>query len=211
MPHLLRRALIRFFALAGTWVFAVGAFAQNPSAELSGIPRAGADAPNILLILAEDIGPDLACYGTPLVRTPNLDAIAARLTDALLAVGDAPERLAPKTVIDWLNGRAKGFKTIDGNEEVVATAWATGKVGMTGTSYNGTLPVAAATTGVKGLEAIIPDKDLSINEGAFVPLGEAREAFVFKQVQMLARRHKIELNKPVKELPHRSSGFPPQG
>ncbi len=34
--------------------------------------------------------------------------------------------------------------------------WSTGKVGMTGTSYNGTLPVAAATTGVKGLEAIIP-------------------------------------------------------
>ena len=29
---------------------------------------------------------------------------------------------------------------------------------MTGTSYNGTLPVAAATTGVKGLEAIIPDR-----------------------------------------------------
>ena len=27
---------------------------------------------------------------------------------------------------------------------------------MTGTSYNGTLPVAAATTGVQGLEAIIP-------------------------------------------------------
>ena len=27
---------------------------------------------------------------------------------------------------------------------------------MTGTSYNGTLPIAAATTGVEGLEAIIP-------------------------------------------------------
>ena len=27
---------------------------------------------------------------------------------------------------------------------------------MTGTSYNGTLPLAAATTGVKGLEVIIP-------------------------------------------------------
>ena len=27
---------------------------------------------------------------------------------------------------------------------------------MTGTSYNGTLPLAAATTGVQGLEAIIP-------------------------------------------------------
>ena len=27
---------------------------------------------------------------------------------------------------------------------------------MTGTSYNGTLPLAAATTGVEGLDAIIP-------------------------------------------------------
>lgn len=70
-------------------------------------------------------------------------------------VGGAPERLAPKAVIDWLNGRAKGYTTIDGNEEVKAK-WCTGKVGMTGTSYNGTIPVAAATTGVKGLEAIIP-------------------------------------------------------
>lgn len=70
-------------------------------------------------------------------------------------VGGAPERLAPKAVIDWLNGRAKGFTTFDGQTEVKAT-WCTGKVGMTGTSYNGTIPVAAATTGVKGLEAIIP-------------------------------------------------------
>ena len=34
--------------------------------------------------------------------------------------------------------------------------WSTGKVGMTGTSYNGTIPLAAAVTGVRGLEAIIP-------------------------------------------------------
>ena len=70
-------------------------------------------------------------------------------------VGGDNESLAPKAVIDWLNGRAKGFKTADGNEEVVAD-WCTGKVGMIGTSYNGTLPLAAATTGVEGLEAIIP-------------------------------------------------------
>ena len=61
----------------------------------------------------------------------------------------------PKAVIDWLNGRAKGYTTIDGTTEVNAH-WSTGKVGMIGTSYNGTLPVAAATTGVQGLEAIIP-------------------------------------------------------
>ncbi|NNM31799.1 MAG: Xaa-Pro dipeptidyl-peptidase [Gemmatimonadetes bacterium] len=70
-------------------------------------------------------------------------------------VGGANESLAPKAVIDWLNGRATGYRTLAGNEEVTAS-WATGKVGMTGTSYNGTLPLAAATTGVDGLEAIIP-------------------------------------------------------
>jgi X-Pro dipeptidyl-peptidase len=70
-------------------------------------------------------------------------------------VGGANEALAPKAVIDWLNGRANGYTTPDGDEKVTAT-WCTGKVGMTGTSYNGTLPIAAATTGVEGLEAIIP-------------------------------------------------------
>jgi X-Pro dipeptidyl-peptidase len=70
-------------------------------------------------------------------------------------VGGENESLAPKAVIDWLNGRAKGYTEAIGGEEVKAT-WTTGKVGMTGTSYNGTLPLAAATTGVEGLEAIIP-------------------------------------------------------
>jgi excinuclease ABC subunit A len=50
------------------------------------------------------------------------------------------------------------------------------------------------------MEAILPDNEYSINEGAFAPLGEAREAYVFKQVQQLARKHKIDLNKPVKDL-----------
>lgn len=70
-------------------------------------------------------------------------------------VGGDNESLAPKAVIDWLCGRIKGFTSAYGNETVTAF-WSTGKVGMTGTSYNGTIPLAAATTGVKGLEAIIP-------------------------------------------------------
>lgn len=70
-------------------------------------------------------------------------------------VGGDNESLAPKAVIDWLNGRASGYTTPYGSEKVKAF-WSTGKVGMTGTSYNGTLPLAAATTGVEGLEAIIP-------------------------------------------------------
>jgi X-Pro dipeptidyl-peptidase len=71
-------------------------------------------------------------------------------------VGDDPERMPMKFVVDWLNGRAKGFTTPTGTEEVKATSWSTGKVGMIGTSYEGTLPLAAATTGVKGLEVVVP-------------------------------------------------------
>ena len=71
-------------------------------------------------------------------------------------VGDIPERMPMRFVVDWLNGRAKGFTTETGNEEVKATSWSTGKVGMMGTSYEGTLPLAAATTGVAGLEVVIP-------------------------------------------------------
>ncbi|MEX2346757.1 MAG: Xaa-Pro dipeptidyl-peptidase [Balneolaceae bacterium] len=77
------------------------------------------------------------------------------LSQGAPTVGGDNESLAPKAVIDWLNGRAAGYTTPDGDEEVKAY-WSTGKVGMTGTSYNGTLPLAAATTGVDGLEAIIP-------------------------------------------------------
>ncbi|MEL7159776.1 MAG: Xaa-Pro dipeptidyl-peptidase, partial [Bacteroidota bacterium] len=77
------------------------------------------------------------------------------LSQGAPTVGGPNESLAPKAVIDWLNGRAKGYNAPYGGEEVTAS-WTTGKVGMTGTSYNGTLPLAAATTGVEGLEAIIP-------------------------------------------------------
>lgn len=77
------------------------------------------------------------------------------LSQGCPTVGGINESLAPKSVIDWLCGRAKGFTSPDGDEEVTAD-WCSQKIGMTGTSYNGTLPIAAATTGVDGLEAIIP-------------------------------------------------------
>ena len=70
--------------------------------------------------------------------------------------GDTSERTSASFVIDWLNGRAKGYTSADGNETVSATSWSSGKVGMYGTSYEGAMPMATATTGVKGLEAIIP-------------------------------------------------------
>jgi len=73
-----------------------------------------------------------------------------------VTIGDVPERTPMKFVIDWLNGRARGYTTAEGTGQVSATAWSTGKVGMIGTSYEGTLPLAAAMTGVAGLEVVIP-------------------------------------------------------
>lgn len=77
------------------------------------------------------------------------------LSDGAPTVGGENESLAPKAVIEWLSGKDNGYTSREGNEKVQAY-WSTGKVGMTGTSYNGTLPIAAATTGVDALKAIIP-------------------------------------------------------
>ncbi len=77
------------------------------------------------------------------------------LSDGAPTIGGENESLAPKAVIEWLAGKDNGFESRRGTKKVKAY-WSTGKVGMIGTSYNGTLALAAACTGVEGLEAIIP-------------------------------------------------------
>ena len=53
------------------------------------------------------------------------------------------------------------------------------------------------------MEAIIPDDNLSINEGGIAPLGGEREAYIFRQVQQLSKRNKFSLDKPIKDLPEK--------
>ena len=45
------------------------------------------------------------------------------------------------------------------------------------------------------MDLLIPDSSLSVNAGGIAPLGEAREASVFKQAKQFARKHKINLDK----------------
>ncbi|GAA2519569.1 Xaa-Pro dipeptidyl-peptidase [Pilimelia columellifera] len=80
-------------------------------------------------------------------------SVGTGASDGCPTTGDMGETAGAVAVIDWLNGRAKGFSS--SGAEVKAT-WSTGNVGMTGISYNGTLPNMAATTGVPGLKAIVP-------------------------------------------------------
>jgi arylsulfatase A-like enzyme len=42
------------------------------------LPSFSAERPHILWLTSEDHGPDMGCYGDPVARTPNVDALAAK-------------------------------------------------------------------------------------------------------------------------------------
>ncbi|GAA0908296.1 Xaa-Pro dipeptidyl-peptidase [Virgisporangium aurantiacum] len=86
------------------------------------------------------------------------DSIGTGGSDGCPTSGDPNETLGMKAVVDWLNGRARGF-TPEGDS--ARATWSTGKTGMIGVSYNATLPNAVATTGVRGLETIVPIAGIS--------------------------------------------------
>src|SRR4051794_4964548 len=75
--------------------------------------------------------------------------------------GGRNETLGATEVIDWLNGRRKAYTSEFGTTEAAPVNWHNGHTAMMGTSYNGTIPEAAATTGVIGLDAIVPISAIS--------------------------------------------------
>jgi X-Pro dipeptidyl-peptidase len=86
------------------------------------------------------------------------ESIGTFNSDGCPDVGASGETLGTKAVIDWLNGRARGWNEAG---ERVGANWTTGAVGMIGASYDGTLPNQVATTGVEGLETIVPISGIS--------------------------------------------------
>lgn len=50
------------------------------------------------------------------------------------------------------------------------------------------------------MNSVIPDREISIAEGGIAPLGEARDAWVYKQVEQLAKKNKFSLKDPIKKL-----------
>lgn len=80
-------------------------------------PVAAADKPNVVFILADDLGyGDLGCFGQKLIRTPNIDRLAAegrRFTNAYAgATVCAPSRCCLMT------GKHGGHAAIRGNREI---------------------------------------------------------------------------------------------
>ena len=86
-----RREFMRSSAALGTASLWTGMGGAKPTVSTG-------DRPNILLVVSEDNGPELSCYGEPCVRTPHLDRLAAegvRFTNAYVAqAGCSPSRAA---------------------------------------------------------------------------------------------------------------------
>lgn len=51
------------------------------------------------------------------------------------------------------------------------------------------------------LDAVIPDPNKSIKEGGIAPLGEERDAWMYRNVEQLAKKNKISVDKPIKDIP----------
>lgn len=122
-------------------------------------PRAGTESPfpGSYHTISQEFVQEWVPRGFAVVHS---ESPGTGLSDGCPTVGGDNESLAPKAVIDWLNGRARAFTTRDGDQQVMAS-WSTGKVGMIGASYEGTLAIAAATTGVDGLATIVPISPVS--------------------------------------------------
>ncbi len=50
-------------------------------------------------------------------------------------------------------------------------------------------------------ESVIPDRSLSISRGAIAPIGEYRELWIFKQLEVLLKPFKVGLTTPIEKFP----------
>ncbi|MBP6385138.1 MAG: excinuclease ABC subunit UvrA [Pseudarcicella sp.] len=50
-------------------------------------------------------------------------------------------------------------------------------------------------------DTILPDKTLSIDKGAIAPLGEFRDLWIFKQLEILLKPYKVTLSTPISKFP----------
>ncbi|MGW1657167.1 Xaa-Pro dipeptidyl-peptidase [Streptomyces atratus] len=89
-----------------------------------------------------------------------VDLAGTNRSDGCIDVGGRFDVQSAKAVIDWLNGRARGYTTRTGGDRATA-GWSNGRTGMIGKSYDGTIANGVAATGVDGLRTIVPISAIS--------------------------------------------------
>ncbi|MFG3497460.1 Xaa-Pro dipeptidyl-peptidase [Streptomyces sp. NPDC047928] len=85
-----------------------------------------------------------------------VDLAGTNRSDGCVDVGGHSDVRSAKAVVDWLNGRARGYTTRTGDGRARATGWTDGSTGMIGKSWDGTVANGVAATGVDGLKTIVP-------------------------------------------------------
>ena len=101
---------------------------------------------------------DLNWYDYYLVRgfaVVECGGLGTKGSDGFETCGTDLEIDAFKCVIEWLHGDRVAYTDKTSNVAISAD-WSSGKIGMTGRSYAGTTQFGLATTGVAGLETIVP-------------------------------------------------------
>ena len=101
---------------------------------------------------------DLTWYDYYLVRgfaVVECGGLGTKGSEGFETCGTDLEIDAFRCVIEWLDGKRTAYTDKTSNIAIEAD-WSNGKVGMTGRSYAGTTQFGLATTGVEGLETIVP-------------------------------------------------------
>ncbi|WEV75936.1 CocE/NonD family hydrolase [Bifidobacterium sp. ESL0800] len=78
-------------------------------------------------------------------------------------IGGPNDVASANAVVDWLNGRAKGYMTRERRtpDNELKAYWSNGLVGAIGKSYDGSVANAMAATGIEGLRTIVPISAIS--------------------------------------------------
>ena len=100
-------------------------------------------------------------------------------------------------VVNWLNGRARGYRSVDGSSPVDAS-WSTG-VAAVGKSQDGSTANGMAATGVAGLKTIVPIEAISSpykvgnsNGAWFGDAGGSESMFYNDRAKVLCRPYDAE-------------------
>lgn len=51
------------------------------------------------------------------------------------------------------------------------------------------------------IDKIIPDSNLSIKKGGIAPIGEVKESYIFKQIELIGEKYNFKLTTPIKDIP----------
>lgn len=52
-------------------------------------------------------------------------------------------------------------------------------------------------------DSVIPDKSISISRGGIAPLGEYRDIWIFKKIEAILKRNKVNLSTPIQKIPEK--------